>query len=477
MTTFEARTGPGAPARPTRARSVLLPLSLASFVAVLDSSGINVSLPTVSESLALSPATTSWVLNAYLVAFGGLILLGGRLADVLPPRAVLLGGLSLFGFGGIAAAAAPTGTALIVARAVQGVGAALMIPTALALLTRYFPPGRPRARALGMWGVASGAGGAFGVLSSGILASAVGWRSTFLVGVLGAALAAVLARRAIGALPGQGGAVDLVGAAAATLGLGSLTFALVDGAEHGWDRTAPLVAAATAAAGLAVFVRSCLRSPSPLVRPQLARIPTVITANIVIMAAGAVSIAAFFVLPVYQQNVLAWDPAAVGLSQLPLAAAMAVASLAAPRIAARAGNGPVLVAGLMLLVIGLVWLAPTPAALGPAGVALGYIVPSVLVGAGVGAGYVLATDLGVAAVAPADSGAASGLLSASREVGGALGVALVSATAAALAPAGQHLGGTVGGFGSGYGAALLTTAVVGVAAIAVLLVRGTRSTV
>ncbi|WJV50267.1 MFS transporter [Streptomyces flavofungini] len=396
-------------------------LATAQFVVVLSTSIVNVALPAVSGGLGLSSGALSWVVNAYVLGFGALLLPGGRCADLFGRRRMFVAGTTVFALASLAAGLAPNAAALIADRAVQGVGAALLAPAALALVLLIFPPGpKPeggagltRATALGVWGAVSGAGGAAGVILGGVLTEWYGWRAVFLVVVpiavtsLGATILLVPADRP------TGGGLDVVGALTSTAGLTALVHALT--AEQ------PLVAAAGLAL-LAVFADRQRRTRSPLVPPRLLRTGRVAAANLAMTLLGAVWVGVFYFLPLYQQQVLGYSALAAGLTQLPLALTVVAASTLAPRLPGRAG----LAAALAALTLGLTLLA---LARTDGTFAVDLLGPSVLVGAGLGVAFVRLTALATDGVPTAESGLAGGLVNTTRQLGGALGLALLTTLA------------------------------------------------
>ncbi|GIG55653.1 MFS transporter [Longispora fulva] len=384
----------------------LAALATGQFLVVLSGSIVNVALPAVRTGLGLTDAGLSWVVNAYVLTFGALLLAGGRIGDVLGLRRVFLLGTAVFAAGALGATVAPGAAVLIAARAVQGLGAALLAPTALALvLVRYRDP-RERGTALGVWGAVSGAGGAAGVLLGGVLTGVAGWRAVFLA-LVPLALAVLLAVRwLVEPVPGRGGRVDLPGAAAVTGGLLAVVYGL----------TGPWPVAVLGAALLLGFALRQRRHPDPLIPRRLA---PVAAPNLLMALLGAVWLGLFYFLPLYQQRVLGYSPLQAGLTQLPLAATVTLTSWVVARVAGRA----VLPAGLVALALGLAWLARTPA---DGGFLTDLLGPSLLIGVGLGVAFVRITAMASAGVAAEDSGLAGGLLNATRQVGGAVGLSLLT---------------------------------------------------
>jgi EmrB/QacA subfamily drug resistance transporter len=380
----------------------LMVLATAQFLVVLSTSIVNVALPAIRTGVGLSAAGLSWVINAYVLAFGALLLLGGRAGDVYGLRRVFLIGTSLFAIASLAAAIAPGDVALITARALQGLGAALLAPTALGLVLTLYPGGR----ALGVWGAVSGAGGAAGVLLGGLLTDLYGWRSVFAV-LVPFALAALLATwRLVEPTPPRGGRLDVPGAVTVTGGLVALTYGL----------TSSWPAALVGLALLAVFAVLQRRSRDPLLPSRMARVAL---PNTLMAMLGAVWLGLFYFLPLYQQRTLGYTPMEAGLTQLPLALMITISSWATARLRVRA----VLPAGLLVLAAGLVWLARTPA---HGTFLIDMLGPTLLIGAGLGVAFVRITALSSAGVPAEDSGLAGGLVNAARQVGGAVGLSALT---------------------------------------------------
>lgn len=423
------------PERPATRSAPWLPLAVlatAQFLVVLSTSIVNVALPEIRAGLGLSPAGLSWVVNAYVLVFGALLLPGGRSGDVYGLRRVFLIGTGLFALSSLGAAVASDATVLIAARAAQGAGAALLAPTALALVLTLFPSGPGRGTALGVWGAVSGAGGAAGVLLGGLLSDLYGWRSVFLV-MIPFALAVLAATwLLVAADRPRGGRLDVPGALTVTAGLIVLTYGLAGG---GW-----LVAAA-GLLFLGLFVILQRRAADPLIPARIFARGSVAWANVLMALLGAVWLGLFFFLPLYQQRVLGYSPMAAGLTQLPLALMITVSSWATPRLAGKVPSGTLLPGGLLALAAGLAWLSRAPAD----GTFLADLLgPSLLVGAGLGVAFVQLTALSSAGVPADDSGLAGGLINATRQIGGAIGLAVL----------------TVVSVMSGYGGAFLACAAI-----------------
>ncbi|WP_229399278.1 MFS transporter [Micromonospora okii] len=409
-------------------------LAFVQFLVVLNTSIVNVALDAIAAQWHMSTSGLSWVINAYLLPFGGLMLLGGRLGDLLGRRRVLLAGGAILGVGSLAAAVAWSEPVLLAARVAQGTGAALLAPTALAITVVMFAA--QRQRALGIVGAVSGLGGAAGVLFSGVLTQAWGWRSIFFLTAVLAVVAVVATPLLVRSdVPVERGRLDVAGALTVTVGVTALVYALSTGPRAGWGKPVTVAALAGGVVLLAVFVAWQRRTADPLVRLGILRSGSVGSANALMFLLGAVWIGLFFYLPLLQQQVLGYGPLATGLSQLPLAGATVAASWLAPRVTARLGRRWSLVGALAVLAAGMAWLGAVPS---DASFVTELLGPMVLIGAGLGLAFVLLTTLGLTGVDPAESGLASGLINTTRQVGGGLGLALLTAAAGtAAAQSGQ----------------------------------------
>ncbi|MEV0407741.1 MFS transporter [Actinoallomurus sp. NPDC050550] len=442
-------------------------LATAQFLVVLSTSIVNVALPAIRSGLGMSPAALSWVVNAYLLAFGALLLPGGRAADLFGRRRVLLTGLTVFALATLAAGLAPSAATLIAARAAQGVGAALLAPAALSLLLVMYQ-GSARGTALGVWGAVSGAGGAAGVLLSGVLTQVSGWPAVFIatLPVALAVLAAVPRLVPPDAAPSTRARIDLPGTATVTAALVALTYGLATGGRSGGTSPAIVGALTAGVVLLGAFWWIERRSPDPLIPPRILR--AVGRANLVMILLGAVWVGLFYYLPLYQQQVLGYSPLLAGLTQLPMAAAITLASALAPRPARRYGRRATLVTGLVLLTAGLAWLALAGA---DAGFVTGILGPSALIGAGLGTAFVELTAASTDGVTGRDAGLAGGLVNTTRQIGGALGLAILTAVATTRTDQVAAHASTPHALAAGHRAAFLGAALI--AALAALLSQTT----
>ncbi|PDP89557.1 MFS transporter [Glycomyces fuscus] len=433
---------PGTRAGETTSRLVLALVCAAQLMVVLDVSVVNVALPAVRSSLGFSATGLPWVAHAYTLAFGGLLLPGGRLADLYGHRRVFAAGLALFCAASLLGGAAPSPGLLVAARALQGLGAAVLAPATLAILTTSFPEGRARVRALAAWTAVSVAGGAAGNLVGGALTEALSWRAVLLVNVPvgGAVLALALYRLGRDPKEDRGGRLDLPGAVTATGGLAALTYAPTRAAEHGWDDPVTLAVLAAGALALALFAAVESRAPVPLLPPRLLRRRAVWAGNAMVFLAGACfQVPMWYFLTFYMQDVLGFGPLLTGLGFLPhTLVTMAVGWLLTPWLMGFVEARVLIGAGCLTAAAGFVWQAAAVSEQTYAAAVLG---PAVLVSVGGGLFTTPLTAVVTSGAAPGDAGAVSGLMNAAKQVGGALGLAaLVAAAASGDAPEGGAYG-------------------------------------
>jgi EmrB/QacA subfamily drug resistance transporter len=413
-----------------RARWLALALlATTQFVIVLDASIVNVALPSIGRALDFQQDDLSWVVNAYTLTFGGFLLLGGRLADLLGRRRLFMGGLALFSAASLVGGLAQSDVWLVAARAAQGLGAALISPAALSLVTVLFREGAERNKALGVWGAVAGSGGAAGVLLGGVLTEYAGWEWVLFVNVpIGLAAVALAPRLLPESLDDVGHrAFDLTGAVTVTAGLALLVYTLVDAESAGWTSGQTLGLGGLAVVLLAAFVAWEARTSHPLVPFSIFRLRTLRGANVVGLLIGMSLFSMFFFISLYLQQVLGYDALKAGLAYLPLALTIIVSAGVASQLVTKAGFKPALIAGLLLITAGLAWFSQVSA---PGGTYLGDVLgPSLLAAVGLGFAFVPVTIAAVTGTRPDEAGLASGLINTSQQVGGALGLAILVSVA------------------------------------------------
>jgi EmrB/QacA subfamily drug resistance transporter len=400
---------------------------VAFFMTVLDVSIVNVALPSIKTALHVSENTLQWVLIAYTITFGGFLLLGGRAADLLGRRRLFMTGLALFAAASLVCGLANSIGVLIAARAVQGVGAAIVSPATLSIITTTFEEGSERNKALGIWGAMGGSGAAAGVLFGGILTKYAGWEWIFFVNVPVAAVVLLLTRAVVreSRIPGLRG-FDAAGAVTVTSSLALLVYAISKAPDVGWatGRTIGLLVAA--ALLLAAFVVIESRHASPIVPFRIFRVRTVLGANVCGFFLGAVVFSNFFLLTLYVQQVLGYSALKTGLTFLATAGTVIPVAGLSQALVTRIGPRPVMALGLALITGGMLWYSQIPTH-GSFAVHLlpGYL----LVGVGMAFSFIPMSIAALAGVEAHEAGLASGLINTAQQVGGALGVAIASTVA------------------------------------------------
>ncbi len=453
-------------------------LGAVQFMVVLDIAIVNVALPSIQTDLDFSQANLQWVISAYALVFGGFLLLGGRTADLLGRRRVFMAGLALVGIASLAAGFAATEGQLIAARAAQGLGAAIISPAALSIVTTTFSDGAERNKALGVWGAVAGSGGAAGVLLGGILTDGLGWEWVLWVNVPVSILALVLTPRLIAESRAEHEtrAFDVAGAVTVTAALSILVYALVDATDAGWGSTQTIGLIALSVALLAAFVAIELRAAKPLVPFSIFRIRTLTGANVVGLLVGASLFSMFFFISLYMQQVLGYSAIHAGLSYLPLALVIMASAGIASQLVTKLGYKPVLAAGLMFIVIGLTWFSQVSVGGSFATDILG---PSLFAAAGLGFAFVTTTIAAVSGVEENQAGLASGLINTSQQIGGALGLAVLSTIATSRTDVVMSAGGSSldNGLTEGFQAAFLGGALIALLGfvLTLVLIRGSDS--
>ena len=407
--------------------AVLAVCCVAQFMVVLDVSIVNVALPKMRADLDLSATGQQWIINAYTLTFAGFLLLGGRAADLFGRRRVLLLGLGVFTVCSLLGGLAQNGGQLIAARTVQGIGAAILAPATLSLLTTTFTDPAARRRALGAWSATAASGAAAGVLAGGILTDLLDWRWVLFVNVpIGAALIAAALVSLTESRAGTRPSLDLGGAVTVTGGLALLVYGIVSTDTRAWGSPATILTLLGAAALLAAFVVIESRVAHPLVPLSVFLRRPLAVANGSAVMIGAALFGMFFFLSLYLQQVNGYSPLKAGFAFLPAALATLTGSLFAPRLVTRLGARRQLVIGPLLAAGGLAWLSQLSAGDGYLAHIFGAIV---LTGIGVGLSFVPMTIAATADVPPHQAGLASGLINTSRQVGGAVGLAVMATVA------------------------------------------------
>ena len=406
----------------------LVLLCAAQFMVILDITVVNVALPSIQADLGIAIGDLQWVVTAYTLAFGGLLLLGGRAADIVGRRRVFLTGLAVFTAASLGAALAASPATLIAARVLQGVGAAMLSPAALSLITTTFADGPERRRALAAWAAVAASGGAFGVLAGGVLTETLGWRAIFLVNIpVGIAVASAAPAVLPTGPPRTPGRVDIAGAVLATTSLLALIYGLVEAGAAGWTSAQTLALLAAAALGLAAFVAVEARVREPLVALGVFRRRTTVVALVLMIAGMGTVMSVFFFSSLYLQHVLGHSALRTGLEFLPGALVLVAAAHAGGHLFSRLGARPVLASGMALGALGALLLSGVEAG----GSYVADVLPGLLVldaGIGLAAAGIFITAM--SGVGKSEAGLVSGLTTTSHEIGIALVLPVLSTIAA-----------------------------------------------
>jgi EmrB/QacA subfamily drug resistance transporter len=403
-------------------------LATTQFVVVLDAAIVNVALPSIGRALDFSQDNLAWVVNAYTLTFGGFLLLGGRLADLLGRRRMFMYGLVVFSIASLLGGLAQSDIWLIAARAAQGLGAALVSPAALSIITNTFQEGAERNRALGVWGAVAGSGGAAGVLLGGVLTEYLGWEWVLFVNVPIGVGAALLAPRLLAESRDEveHRSFDIVGAISVTGGLALLVYTLLDANQAGWGSTKTIVLGIVSVLLLIGFIVWERGRRAPLVPFSIFRLRTLRGANIVSLLVAMSLFSMFFFISLYMQQVLGYDALKAGISYLPLALTIIVSAGLASALVTRIGFKITLTVGMLFVAGGLLWFAQVP----PNGSYVSDLLgPMLLAAIGLGLSFVPVTIAAVTGIRPDQAGLASGLVNTSQQVGGALGLAILVAVA------------------------------------------------
>jgi EmrB/QacA subfamily drug resistance transporter len=456
-------------------------LCLAALLDTIDVTVVNVAMPAIRNSLHFSEGGLAWMVDAYMVPFGGFLLLGGRTGDLLGRRRVLVAGTAAFAAASLGSAVAPSAAVMIVTRAVEGLAAAFVVPMTLAMLTSVFPAGPARTRAFSVWGGISAAAGTLGLVVGGALVSAAGWRWIFLINIPVGLIVIVAALRVLpaDAPRGDGTAAsrpgfDLGGAVSVTAGATLLAYAVAQTSSHGWGsaRTVGLLCAATALAGYFVVheAREEGRGRAPLMPLSLWRNRSVAGANVVSALLSSAMFAVFYSTTLYMQQVLHYSALRTGLAYVPFGLSILVAAAAAPALVSLAGIRATSILGSAVSLAGLVLLARVPVS---GHLLTDIILPTVIVGLGAGAVIVPTSVAAMSGVAADRHGVASALLNVSRQLGGALGLAVIATVVASFAARSAAAGNAApaaltAGFHAGFAVSALLVAVSVVVAAALL---------
>jgi EmrB/QacA subfamily drug resistance transporter len=402
-------------------------LAAAQFMIILDASIVNVALPSIQDELKFSPAGLGWVVTSYALMFGGFLLLGGRLADLLGRRRMFVAGMSLFGLASLVGGFSDSELQLVICRGAQGLGAAMVSPAALSTITTMFSEGAERNRALGVWGAAAGAGGAFGVVLGGVLTQLLGWEWILFINVPVALAAVVLAPRLlIESRDPDHGSHDVLGAVAVTASLITLVYALVNANHAGWLSQQTLLLFALSTTLMAAFVFIEKRISSPLIEFSILRLRTLRAGNIIVFAYAANTLSMYYVMSLYTQQVLGYSALQTGLLFLPSALAAIPAAAVASKGSTRFGVKNTLIFGTFATFAGMAWMTQISA---DGSFLADVFGPSMFTGVGVGTVYVVVNIAALAGTDESNAGLGSGLINTSKEIGGALGLAILISVA------------------------------------------------
>ncbi|MEU1402381.1 MFS transporter [Streptomyces sp. NPDC005728] len=411
------------------------------FLVVLDVSVVNVALPSMRTDLGLSDSGLQWVVNAYAIAFAGFMLLGGRAGDLYGRKRMFLVGLGLFTVASLGGGLAQEDWQLLLARAVQGLGAAVLAPATLTLVTAAVPEGQARARAIATWTAVGAGGGAAGGVVGGVLVDVLSWRWVLLINVpVGAVVLAGAVLWLTESRAGDRRRLDLPGALLVTAGLATLAYGIVQTEAEGWSAAATLVPLSAGLALIGLFLLVEARTTAPLMPLGLLRLRSVASANTAMFVSGSAMFCMWYFMTLYSQNVLGYSPLEAGLALVPSSLAVVLGSKLAPRLMRSAGARTVAALGTLVAAVGFGWQSTMSA---HEGYVTGIMVPGILMMLGAGLAATPLASLATSGAAPGDAGLVSGLVNTSRTMGGSLGLAVMSTIAAA-------------GTGSGGGAEALT---------------------
>ena len=449
--------------------SALAVIALAQFMVIMDTSIIGVALPEIQADVGFTPDTLSWVFNAYVVAFGGLLLLGGRLSDLLGAKRIFAAGWAILAAGSLAAGLADSTAVEIAARAVQGAGAALIAPSALTLLMMLFGSNpKELTKAFAVYGAAAPAGGTAGVFLGGVITEWISWPWIYYINIPVALLVLALTPGLMPAAPVRRGSIDILGAVSATAGLALTVFAIVRAPEEGWSATTTVASLAVGLGLLGAFVALQASRREPLMRLGILRTPNLAAANLVQILLGAAWIPTWFFLNLYLQQVLGYGAFEGGAGLLPMTVTIMISMIViGPRVIARFGAKPSIITGLLLLATGMAALSLVR----PGGsFAVDVLPASLIAAAGMSLAFIPSLGTAISSAKPEEGGLAAGIVNTSYQAGSALGLAVMTAIASSQ---GADQLGNAASLTNGYSAAFLGAAGIAVvgALLAALLLR------
>jgi len=427
---------PGAPPRDRRNITLAVVLC-AQLMIVLDMTVVNIALPSMATSLHLTATSLSWVLNAYALTFGGLLLLGGRVGDILGRRSAFMVGLTIFTLASLAGGLATSAGLLLAARAIQGVGGAIASPAVLAAIVAGFPEGRERVRALSIFTAVTMGGSSLGLVLGGLIVQWVSWRWVFFINVPIGVIVVALAPRLLARSQRERGNFDAAGAITSTAGMSVLVYGFINVAAHGWSSRVSVGAFVLAALLLGSFLLIETRTSQPITPLWLVRDRSRAASYLARLLLVAGMFGSFFFLTQFVQEVLGFSPLKAGIAFVPMTGGVFATSRLAPRLATRFGPKPLLIAGLLPVVAGMAWLGQLSTG---TGYFPGVLIPMLLLGTGMGVAFVPLTMASLTRVPPRESGAAASMVNVMQQVGGALGLAILvtvygtASRAAALHP-------------------------------------------
>jgi len=404
----------------------LLVISMAQLMVVLDATIVNIALPSIQIDLGLSDPSRQWVITSYTLAFGGLLLLGGRAGDILGRRRVFIAGIWLFSLGSLFGGLAWNAPTLLAGRVIQGIGAAIAAPTALALITTEFPEGKARNQAMGVYAAMSGAGAAVGLILGGVLTDLLNWRWVLFVNVPIGIIVALIAPRALTETEGHRGRFDLPGALTATIGLSTLVYGLTHAATDGWSDTITIAALAVAVVLLGAFLVIEMRSPHALMPLRIFSDPNRAGAFGIMLIIGAAMFAMFFFLTFFVQNILGYSALRSGFAFVPVSVFIVISAGIASVLITKIGARPLALAGTATTALGMLWLSRLGV---DSTYVSGLLLPMIVLATGLGLTFMPLTLAAVSNVADREAGLASGVLNTTQQIGGSLGLAVLSTIA------------------------------------------------